>query len=446
MSLLLLLSAPALIVNRSGTSVVPLGDNVYTAEKTAGTFAWDSDAVGTVGYAGDFYLRLKQLTGGTGFYAGMNTDPLTDSSYTSIDYALVFTGSAWLVSESGATVGSSFGSASDYGWIWRSGTTLGYGHGATLAAAMAAPDRTLTTSATLYFDSSLVQLGDKIEIAIDDSIPIILTADVGSYIITGTATGGPALTRKLPADVGSYAITGTATGLRIARRLALVPGAYTLSGTATALRTARKLAEAVGSYAITGTATGLRTARRLAGTVGNYSISGQTVALRRGYSMAVVPGSYAITGTATGLRTARRLTLLPGAYALTGAATGLRAARKLAEAIGSYALSGQSVTLTYAPVSGEVAVPGGYVLTGNTVALRVARRLTATRGIYTLTGQQATLVYTSIWVPSSPDTLPFPVDEPDEATWTPIVPPVPDFVNIEQATATWTDQMPTTWQ
>jgi hypothetical protein len=54
----------AVIVNNANTSVVDLGSGVYTVEKTGGsTASYDASAVSTVGMAGNFVLRIKNLSG-----------------------------------------------------------------------------------------------------------------------------------------------------------------------------------------------------------------------------------------------------------------------------------------------------------------------------------------------------------------------------------------------
>jgi hypothetical protein len=83
----------------------------------------------------------------------MNTDPTTDNDYASIDPRGSPTAACGAFTNGGAVAGGlpmrptpGFGAPA---------ATLGYGRGATLAIAQASPDRTVTDTSTLYFDSSL---------------------------------------------------------------------------------------------------------------------------------------------------------------------------------------------------------------------------------------------------------------------------------------------------
>lgn len=148
---------PISIVNRANTTVVDTGGGVYTIERTGGATA---SAVSSVGCPGNFILRVKDLVSSNGVFFGMNTDPLTGDDLGSIDFAWVTLFGQ--IYESGVLI-SSPGAVATYYWIWRIGSTLYYGRGATFAAASASPDRSLTNSATLYFDSSISANNEKIE-------------------------------------------------------------------------------------------------------------------------------------------------------------------------------------------------------------------------------------------------------------------------------------------
>lgn len=213
MSLTLLFNptaAPAntlVIVNNANTQVLHPGSGVYTIEDTGGgVFA--AGAVSSVGCASDFILRVKMTALFVGVFLGMNSDRLTDDNYTSIDYAWANpSGGTGQIYESGALVTTPGGSS--YFWIWRVGTSLNYGRGATFAIASAAIDRTVTDSSTLYFDSSFGGAGDKAEVL------LYLPQDlVGSSSLTftpsATATGNGALSGTAAL---TFTPTATASGL-----------------------------------------------------------------------------------------------------------------------------------------------------------------------------------------------------------------------------------------
>lgn len=219
-----------------------------------------------------------------------------------------------------------------------------------------------------------------------------LTLSVGSYALTGTATG---LKKgfNLPAAVGSYSLTGTATSLRLARRQVEAVGSYTISGTATGLKVARRLSAAVGSYILTGTAANLvytPATKVLSAAVGSYALTGTAATLRAARRLAASVGVYSITGSSSGLIASRRLAIVPGAYSITGVSSVRVIQRRLVLSVGAYVLIGLGVSLTAAR---KVAANSGtYALTGTPVGLGAGRRLTAASGAYALLGGASSLV------------------------------------------------------
>lgn len=175
--------------SRTNTIVVHKGGSVYEIVKSAGTAAtFDADAVSSVGLTGDFVLRLKKLNSGNGstvYGGGMNVDPTTSTDWTSIDRALFWfeATSQWRIYESGVEIVAALSDAT-YSWIWRTGTQVGYGRGADLTTAQASPDRTVTDSGTLKFDSAFFYVGDRLEALL--YIPITAIA-VGRADETDTA-------------------------------------------------------------------------------------------------------------------------------------------------------------------------------------------------------------------------------------------------------------------
>jgi len=144
------------IVNNAGTTVSGNAAG-YRVTKSAATSNWDADAVSSTGIAGDFTIRL-QVVSGSEILAGCNADPLTDSSYTSVDRALVFrlggNVEAW---EDGAMVATpSTWTSADYFFVRRVGTAIKAYKGPSTAIGAATLFYTFTaSSATMFFDSSL---------------------------------------------------------------------------------------------------------------------------------------------------------------------------------------------------------------------------------------------------------------------------------------------------
>jgi hypothetical protein len=118
--------------------------------------------------AGDFTLSASSLSGTPSFYIGMNSDPLTDDGYHSIDYALQIysDGRAWL--HQSGVLSMSFPIDGKV-WIWRRGSTLYYGTGPDFATASTSGLRRGVTdvTGTLYFDSSFASATSDAEIKLE---------------------------------------------------------------------------------------------------------------------------------------------------------------------------------------------------------------------------------------------------------------------------------------
>jgi hypothetical protein len=197
-----------------------------------------------------------------------------------------------------------------------------------------------------------------------------LTADAGSYAITGTAAGLVAA-RRLAADAGSYAITGTDAGLAKGVRLTADAGTFTVTGTAATLTVARRLTADSASYAVTGTAAGLNVGRRLTADGGSYALSGAEAGLIVARRVAADAGSYSVAGTDATLTKSRRLDAEAGGYAISGADAGLAWGRKLSADAGSYAITGTAATLSKSRVF--IAAPGAFALTGTAAVFAILR-------------------------------------------------------------------------
>lgn len=114
------------------------------------------------------------------------------------------------------------------------------------------------------------------------------------------AAGGPTYT--LTADSGSFALTGQATGLALNRVLSAASGSFALTGQAAGLAVNRTLSAASGSYSLTGqnatlTYTPTSTATyTLAAASGSFAVSGQDVVLAYNRVLSAANGSYLLTG------------------------------------------------------------------------------------------------------------------------------------------------------
>jgi hypothetical protein len=239
---------------------------------------------------------------------------------------------------------------------------------------------------------------------------VTLTADAGSYAMTGQAAG-LLLTRRITANAGAFTYTGIAAGLRATRRLTAAVGTYTMTGVAAGLRATRRLTAAVGTYTMTGVAAVLRATRRLTAAVGTYTMTGVAAALElvggnlfasvgsftmTGYdatlrvsrTLAAAAGSYAMSGQAAAVKRVLTMAAAAGSFTMTGVAAGVRVARRLAAAAGSYTMTGVAAALALSAQQ-LIAEAGAFVMTGQAAILRYSRVLPAAAGSYAMTGVAA---------------------------------------------------------
>lgn len=180
--------------------------------------------------------------------------------------------------------------------------------------------------------------------------PKILTPNSGSYSTTGQAVGltanicisyllqedGDFLLQEngfkivleqciippniLTAEFGSYTLTGQTTNLRARRNTTAEFGNYTLTGQAVSLRKVYKITCQAGSYTKTGQATGVLYNRYVFAVRGEYQLTGQVTNLIKLSKLSLDAGSYTTTGFGTGLRYIRRyqITASQGSILLTG--------------------------------------------------------------------------------------------------------------------------------
>ena len=320
------------IANNANTTVTYRGGSVYEVEKTAGVNGYNASAVSSVGITGDFVLRLRPLVFLNGMFVGVNSDPLTDNGDASIDFAWAAnSATSGVIFESGSTPLGGSTTLSGYFWIWRSGTTLGYGTGADLATAQASPVRTVTTSATLYFDSTIFTVGERFESLF--------------YEPSSTAY-------SLTAANGGFSYTGQAAALAYGRDMAAAVGTFSYSGQAAALVRAAALPANTGTYAYTGQAAALYEAAILTASSGAFSYGGQGAGLIAAYAMMASAGVVGFSGQTAGLPLALKVATDAGMFAYSGEDASLVAAGSglavvLAANAGVFAYLGPPATLTY---------------------------------------------------------------------------------------------------
>lgn len=147
-----------LVLVATGTAVV--AGNVVT--KPTGTAAWDASAYSVESYTNGAYVTWQAPSvAGTHAMVGLNTDPLTDSHYTSIDYAIypAVSGGAIYVYESGSLVYTHGGTytAGDVFSIQYDGDRLRYLHnGVVMRTVQPGPGK------KFHLDTSLYAVGSEI--------------------------------------------------------------------------------------------------------------------------------------------------------------------------------------------------------------------------------------------------------------------------------------------
>lgn len=148
-------------------------------------------------------------------------------------------------------------------------------------------------------------------------------------------------------------------------------GSYTLSGTAATLRRDHVLSAEAGSYTLSGTAATLSKGYFLAADGGSYTLTGTAATLTRHLLISAEEGSYTLSGTAATLLAAYLLTADSGSYELTGTAADLLRNHLLGADSGTYTLTGEEATLTVTSQDRIIADSGAYALTGGDATLTV---------------------------------------------------------------------------
>lgn len=215
-----------------------------------------------------------------------------------------------------------------------------------------------------------------------------LTADAGSFSITGTAAN---LERnlKVVANTGSYVITGTAANLERSLKVVANAGSYSITGTAANLGYNRKVVADTGTFLITGANANLESSREVFAESGSVIITGTDATLRKSINMTADSGSFAVSGTNATLTATRRLTASSGSVTVTGTDASFRKSINFNAEAGAITLTGTSASLEYN--RRLVADTGVFTLTGTDASLESSKEVFAESGTVTITGTDATL-------------------------------------------------------
>jgi lysophospholipase L1-like esterase len=160
----------AVISDRSGTSVSgPDMFGMYRIEKISGGAGFNASAdAGLTEFNGDFRLRMVVKNEPFDRVVGVRkTDPTLDSNYTGIEYA-IYDRAVWEGLPPTPVGGSYEGDFRLPAWIMREGSTLTYRYGYDPDAATVM--RTVSgVTDTLYFDTSLFNIGAIVDVSIYDA-------------------------------------------------------------------------------------------------------------------------------------------------------------------------------------------------------------------------------------------------------------------------------------
>lgn len=242
-----------------------------------------------------------------------------------------------------------------------------------------------------------------------------LTADAGSYAVTGTAASLER-NRLIGAATAAYNVTGTAASLERGFLISAATAAYTVTGQDADFDYARAIIGGAGVYNVVGAAAALERALRLVADAGAYAVSGTNATLSPGKAIAAAGGGYVVTGQDAGLLRALLLAAAAGSYAVNGVAASLERALEVLAASGSYAVTGGDADLIQdmlvAALAGAYAITGqdsafskdsvisagggSYIVNGVDVTLLADKLIQAGAGLYTITGNDANLIHTQL--------------------------------------------------
>ena len=190
------------------TNVTQSSTDSMTFTKTGGTDgSWDSQVYSSQGFVRGAYAsaRISSTSGSAVF--GLNSDPTTDASYTSVDYAFFFSNGSVAIYESGTLVyASGTYTTGDTAYVIYDGSNVRYYLNGTLLRTVSR-----TIGSALYLDSSIRTSNLAFnQLAFGPMGEIGTQGTQGTQGTTGTATQGATGTATQGTQ-GTQGTTGTAT-------------------------------------------------------------------------------------------------------------------------------------------------------------------------------------------------------------------------------------------
>jgi collagen type VII alpha len=172
--------------------VTYVGTDSNTFAKTTGNSAWDGQVYSSQGYVRGCYVSATVYGGAATWMIGLNTDPTSDASYYSLDYAFYNASGTWQIYESGTQIvtGGAIAAGDTY-YITYDGVNINY---YTIISGVTTLQRTVARAigAPLYLDSSFLTVVSTI------GMTNVAFGPMGENGISGTpgALGTPGISGK----------------------------------------------------------------------------------------------------------------------------------------------------------------------------------------------------------------------------------------------------------
>jgi hypothetical protein len=299
------------------------------------------------------------------------------------------------------------------------------------AAVLVRGEFRINTSTGETSNPTLSVSGDTsgIFLALEEYTPVTVTADQGSYSLSGQDAaltygqpiGSASYPAPLPslstilspsyfltAEQGSYALTGQDSGLRATRTISAENGLSTVSGADASLMYSAGTGSASNPAPLPSLSSLFGASNLVTAEQGSYSLSGQDAAFRIGYLLAAGQGSYTLSGQDATVGRNRSVVAEAGSYALTGRDAPLQPSGArggdaaplphlgllLSAETRSIVCDAGIYTFNFSEVLADYemsAASGSYSLAGQDAASRRTYVLAAATGSFEIDGQDAAL-------------------------------------------------------
>ena len=256
------------------------------------------------------------------------------------------------------------------------------------------------TNMYMYQQTAYIQY---VSCTVTYTVPATLTANSGSFEITGTSCSLLKSSIIVP-DAGEFSLSGDAADLLNSRLLSCGLGEYSLSAAGAGLVRSRIISVASADYSLAGNPISLLASRRLGCVSGEFSLlAADAVGLLKSSILSAGIGEYLLSGTdvmfeltASG---AYILAAYSGAFEIAGTNADLLKSSLLSADAGDYSISA-SISNLYATRI-IYAGAGSYNIAGTNASLLRSIRLAALVGTFSTASSSASLLKNSVLIPSA---------------------------------------------